>query len=341
MSVLDFFTESYADARERFRAACPHAVTFRHGPESDDAPTTDVAWFGPEDAARVVLVTSGVHGLEGLAGAACQLGWVRSGAADTLPENTAVMLVHLVNPFGVLHQQRETPEGVDLNRNFVDFPFTGEENRHYEQIHDALTANPQDVAFLDSFRKEQGDQLYAKALLGGQYGWPRGLSFGGSSATEANRILNAIVTRYLQSAKDIVHLDYHTGLGPWAHASLIIFADSSDPAVAEVKKRFGPSVLPVGPVVSGHTGAGVAKALPDSKVTSITVEFGTDGLDTEFRVVRDEFWRRMHEIAESPEGERIHSSIVEYFYPRSPDWRELIFCRSQQIISNALLPPTH
>ena len=44
------------------------------GPVGEDC-IADVAWLGPEDASKLLILVSGTHGAEGYAGSGCQVAW--------------------------------------------------------------------------------------------------------------------------------------------------------------------------------------------------------------------------------------------------------------------------
>ena len=56
--------------------------TRRRPPPGHDGPlTTDLAVLGPRDAARVLLVNAGTHGVEAFAGSAIEIGFLAGGPA--------------------------------------------------------------------------------------------------------------------------------------------------------------------------------------------------------------------------------------------------------------------
>lgn len=189
------FPRSYELSREQFRTVCRAAGAQLERYENpnrgaDGAPlTTDVARFGSASARYLLILVSGTHGNEGRCGAGCQVAWVREGGPAELADDTAVILIHYINPYGGANLQRETEENVDLNRNFLsdaleDFP----ENKEYEELHPALTCaalkGPErelaDVAIAE-FQARHGMQAFLDALGRGQYTRPDGLFFGGRS----------------------------------------------------------------------------------------------------------------------------------------------------------------
>jgi len=102
------FALTYDECRARFRRAAEaagarfeaHAIEAR-GPEGQTL-SLDVARVGRDPAARVLVVLSGTHGVEGFAGSAIQEALVRDfAAARPLPDDSALVLVHAVNPYGV------------------------------------------------------------------------------------------------------------------------------------------------------------------------------------------------------------------------------------------------
>lgn len=106
----------------------------------------DAARLGPDDAPVIVLLTSGLHGIEGQFGSAVQTAWLEAcaaggGTAAMLPPGVAAVLVHALNPFGFAWGRRWNENGVDLNRNFVtdgafraSDPAYAESRRIYERL---------------------------------------------------------------------------------------------------------------------------------------------------------------------------------------------------------------
>src|SRR5438128_5085084 len=78
MTSTQFFSQSYAEARDKFLAAAeaadldveshPHPMRGR----DDEALAMDVVRDGPKDASRLLLITSACHGVEGFCGSAVQ-----------------------------------------------------------------------------------------------------------------------------------------------------------------------------------------------------------------------------------------------------------------------------
>src|SRR4029077_14170681 len=125
MSISDFFSASYAEARDKFRdaaRAAGAALDTHHNPAA--APdglqlTTETARLGPRQAERLLILMSGTHGVEGFCGSGLQVGLLKSGLAADHPADTAVLLIHAINPSGFAWNRRGTEGNRDPNSNFL------------------------------------------------------------------------------------------------------------------------------------------------------------------------------------------------------------------------------
>ena len=115
------FPTDYASSRARFRQAAARlgwrldapridAV----GPAGEDL-TIDAAISPSADADRVLVVSSGLHGVEGPFGAAVQLAvldrWAESGGP---PSGIRVVFLHGLNPWGCAWGRRVDAANVDM-----------------------------------------------------------------------------------------------------------------------------------------------------------------------------------------------------------------------------------
>src|SRR5204862_4906486 len=82
--------------------------------------TIDAAVFGAGRPRRVVLVTSGLHGVEGFVGSAVQAALLEDAFTSWQPPaGAAVVLLHALDPFGFDQLRRTNADNIDLNRNFL------------------------------------------------------------------------------------------------------------------------------------------------------------------------------------------------------------------------------
>lgn len=219
------FSETYAEGREKFRAAVKasgHGVTAHIHPAAKgpacESLAMDVAWFGPRDAKGVLLNLSGTHGAEGFAGSAAQLAWIDARGFDALPRGIAVLMVHGVNPYGFAHLSRTTEDNVDLNRNWIDFNEPAPRNKHYTDYHTILTPhslNAETEAHilkqLGALAEQRGQWEIEDAMSRGQYTHPTGIGFGGQKPTWSRETLTAIIKENLGRVEKVAFIDWHTG----------------------------------------------------------------------------------------------------------------------------------
>lgn len=349
------FVESYSEACAQFRLMCAeqgipceeHVHPLR-GPDGG-ALATQVARMGARDSARLLVLNCGTHGVEGLAGSACLQSFLSRGDWS-VPDDTAVLLIHLINPWGTAWRRRQTEDNVDLNRNFVDFgaPLPG--NVRYETLRDALTPSRVDGPIwiesqrrIADFRVTQGESALAEAVFRGQYVDPNGVGFGGFAPTWSNHTLQTILSGYASTAREVAFIDFHTGLGPFGHGSLLNMQAVGSRELAAARAWYGESVIALKgnrrdmPYdVQGDIGTAVARLLPAARVVVVTLEFGTFELDEFLDLQVRDCWLQHHGEPRSPQGEEIRRQLQRFFYPKDRTWRESVRARGLEVIDQAL-----
>lgn len=138
------FPSNYPEARQAFLNAaqsvgaqldvCLHPHKGFQGEEM----AIDVAWLGAREASKVLVAISATHGVEGLYGSGCQTAWLQQLKSTSLPADTAVMVIHALNPYGFSWLRRVNEENMDINRNHVNFEEGPPVNEGYEDIHACL-----------------------------------------------------------------------------------------------------------------------------------------------------------------------------------------------------------
>jgi|TARA_R110002072_G_scaffold4706_9_gene32903 hypothetical protein len=351
------FSEDYRQARARFLAACQAAdlavksyLNPNKGPQGEEL-ATDVVWDGPADAQKVLVLLSATHGVEGFPGAAAQLDWLTNLRQQPRQDDLAVMLIHAINPHGFAWLRRVSEEGVDMNRNYIDFDRPLPENPGYDELHSALVPDSLDSAHLancakriKAFQEKHGDRAYSIARSGGQYSHPGGVFFGGAAPAWARRTLERIIDDHDLAARAVVAVvDYHTGLGPYGYGEPISDHPVDSVNVARAKAWYGPSVtqpsLGTSSSVpkSGLNERGWERKLGD-KVTFIALEFGTYQPPRGMEVLRADHWLHNRGPVDwsSAQTQAIKKAIREHFVPPHQDWREDVLFRSRQIIRQAI-----
>lgn len=245
----DFFAPDYATAHRWFVDAArqhgwaveSHAITAR-GPDGEEL-FIDVAAYGPGDPAKTLVITSGVHGVEAPFGSAVQLTLLEQW--KTAPP-VRCLFVHAVNPWGFAHRRRTNEDNADLNRNFL---LPGDDYRGspagYAEL-DPLLNPHRPPGAIDLFPLRAGWAVLRhglpklkQAVAAGQYDHPKGLFFGGHVPGESVRLLGEHWERWLGSARDVIHLDFHTGLGKRETYKLLLDTPISTDQLGRLNRHFG------------------------------------------------------------------------------------------------------
>ncbi len=328
-----FFSPDYAAARGRFLAAAraagatleslPLAAT---GPASEKL-SIDVARLGSPDATRVLLHTSGLHGVEGFAGSAVQLAALAR--APAVPAGGAIVLAHALNPYGMAWLRRANENNVDLNRNFLA---TGERWAGAPALYPRLDPllNPPTPPGPDRFRwrlaaiaLRHGPRALKQAITEGQYEFPRGLFFGGRMLEPGPRLYLDFLRRSLARAEYVLAVDLHTGLGPRARETLILEVGAGATPAAQLARGIGrrlvdPATGRAPYRIRGAMGGALPAALPRVSSDFLLQEIGTCPVHAVLVALREE--NRCHHHGGRP-THPAKQALLEAFSPSSPGWR--------------------
>jgi predicted deacylase len=346
------FSADLGEARAKFLAAAKSAGARI---ESFDNPargpqglalSSEVAVLGPADAAAVLVAVSGTHGVEGFAGSAAQIAWLR--AAPPLPPGVGVLLVHALNPYGFAWLRRVNEDNVDINRNFIDHSKPHPENPIYDAVAEAMLPAAWNDAAVEALHTAlqglvlqhgQGADLKAGS---GQYRHPRGLFYGGTEPVWSNRVLNVIARQYLAGVREVAYIDFHTGLGPFGHGEAICYHPPATPAFEAAARWYGSGLTSpyagnaAAPVNSGKTGNGIMTQLPKALVSCVTLEFGTYAGARVLAAIAADGWLHTYGDLNTAKGQAIKAEIRAAFYPDQDDWKDLVASRSAEVLAQAL-----
>jgi hypothetical protein len=336
-----FFSPDYVTARSRFRAAARSAgaslqalALDAKGPNGE-ALTIDIAWIGDQPARRVMLHTSGLHGVEGFAGSAVQLALLERPPA--IKAHDALVLVHVLNPFGMAWLRRANENNVDLNRNF---PVDGEIGQGVPELYRRINhvLNPSSPPAFDFFYLQavwqalrHGFRPLKQAVAEGQYEYPRGLFFGGRELQPGPRRYLEWLRTNLSGAQYVFALDVHTGLGPRGEETLLpeprSAATPSARLAAGLNRKLVDVILDdaVAYMIRGGMGGALPHALPGVAVDFVLQELGTCSPLAVFRALREE--NRWHHHGsgglEHPTKKRLREALC----PASPEWRARVVAK--------------
>lgn len=355
MNSADSFSADFAQARDKFRDAARGAggglEAVSHplrGPDNGEL-TTDVAWLGPRNAERVLVMISATHGVEGFCGSGAQVDWLRRGESDRLPAGLAVMMIHAINPHGFAWLRRVTHENVDLNRNWIDFDATPPANAGYDALAEMIVpddwsedSQARAAKVLGAYATEHGFAALQQAVSGGQYRHPHGVFYGGDGPTWSRQTQTALFDQLLKQAGRVGILDYHTGLGPWGFGEQIVTDPPDSPGFARARAWFGGAVTsPSGgnSTSADIKGDGLAAAptlLAHAQVTGMALEFGTLPVMAVLNALRADAWLHAQGDLASPRGREIKTAVRDAFYGDADDWKGMVAGQSLIAIRQAI-----
>ncbi|NEO97176.1 MAG: DUF2817 domain-containing protein [Symploca sp. SIO2E9] len=351
MLLSNVFSASYTIARNRFREA---ALNLKANLESfaidekgsnHEELTIDFAFIGVKQPKWMVVVSSGLHGIEGFFGSAVQLAWMQEAVGRNelqIGTDGAILLIHAINPYGMAWLRRTNEDNIDLNRNFLlsnktykDAPF------EYSLLNDFL--NPKspppliDPFVLIAIRTiwRYGYPVVKQAIAGGQYEFSEGLFFGGSSPAKSTQIIQAALPQWVSSAQQIIHLDFHTGLGKWANYELFPSVLPDPSRYTRVFRQFGLDKIAdrVPYKCRGLMGNWLANNLIHTNYIYFNAEFGTySGLKV-LASLRAE--NRFHFYGKE-DHKGIKAQLYEVFCPKASAWRHSALTQGLALVNKAL-----
>jgi Protein of unknown function (DUF2817) len=343
---MNYFSPDYFTARSRWMAAAE-----RYGgriesyqieaeaPLKEQQLTIDVAIFGNPSAPKALVISSGLHGAEGLFGSAIQLATIeRYLATHRLSSDLAIVMIHTLNPFGCAWNRRWNEDNIDLNRNFLlaDEVYAGCPPA-YPSLDSFL--NPRSApSRLEPFLlkslgliRRYGMSALKDTLPVGQYDFPQGLFFGGNAASQTQKILAAHFRSWLGAAQQVIHLDLHSGLGKWGTYQLFAELTKDSPRYQWLSDRFGDLLtLDADDRVyqpRGTLGRWCQAEFTDRRYDFLLAEFGTYPMLRVLKALRAENRAYWWGTAEDRSHHWAKSELLEVFVPKSQQWQEIVLDR--------------
>lgn len=338
----------WEEASDAFRALAQRHGEIERIPHGGQGPagerlSIDVALLGPAQAERCVIVSSGLHGVEGVAGSAIQRAWLEQ-AHDS---STRVVLIHLLNPFGFAWQRRVDEDNIDLNRNFLlaDEAFSGAPPGWADVVPWLVPRRP--ASRWDPLLPKalfalarMGRKALFQAISGGQYETSQGLFYGGAGPASLQEQLREGLPRWTRGAREVLHLDIHTGLGTSGELQLLLPRRQGTPEADALVERFGPDARPALDTVRhyrvrGGLGSWCETLLPDRTYTLCGAEFGTVSALEVVAALHQEnrawFWGQR----DDPQSVWARTRLAHAFAPTAEVWRRRVLDRGVHLINQA------
>lgn len=347
----DSFHESYTQVRTHLQSLTEElgVQLHSHAIDREDALYIDSFYLpARQRQTNLVVLTTGVHGMEGYIGSVMLDVFFQEVYPALDPEDTGVLVVANVNPYGMKYYRRYNENNVDLNRNFIlDWDsFDLASNKEYPKVHTFLGPEGKignglwhEVGFYLSLGKTvitDGAGTISDALLTGQYGYPRGVYYGGTGDEASTVYLKDVFSRCLDSDyENIVHIDIHSGYGP--RYNMVIFNSMFETMnEAQSRQAFGYDHVIAHDSESFYATTGdttdffyrlAEQKQSDADLFSTCFEFGTIGdafFDTilSLKYTVDENRNHWYPTDNATTGQIIHENYMELFYPTETAWRE-------------------
>ncbi len=313
------------------------------GPGGEEL-ATDTVWIGSKNASRVLVLIGGTHGIEGFAGSAIQIDLMGliAGGHVAIPEHTAILMIHALTPWGYAWRRRCDADGIDLNRNAVDFSRPLPENQGYDLLKEAfyLEDAAQRQIVLAGFERQHGRVALEKAVSAGQYSDPSGPFYGGKAPAHGWLVTEDLMRQYVLQERDLAVIDLHTGLGSYGYGEIICDHQPDSTGTRIAGRWYGDSVaLPLLGTSSSVPKTGLMDyawhAIMNQRSCYVTLEFGTFSTDQLFEILlRDhQLWARTG----NPSARLEHGKVMHrHFCPDDKAWREMVLFRARQVIAQGL-----
>jgi hypothetical protein len=356
MSGTEGFAQSYVEARDKFFAAAEaagldveshaHPMLGRDG----EALAMDVALEGARDAASMLIVSSGCHGVEGYCGSGVQVTLLHDAAWHRAVRDAgvAVLYIHALNPYGFSWSRRTTHENVDLNRNFHDFTRPLPANPGYAEIAALLvpaTWPPaaEVNAAIGRYIVERGERALQETISSGQYDHPEGLFYGGRNPTWSQVTLRHVLQQHATRCARLGWIDLHTGLGPNGVGERIFACRDDAAALRRARAWWGEGVTSIydgsssSALLSGMMWLAAYEECAQAEYTGIALEYGTEPIMAMMNALRADQWLENHPEAGDAQRHAIKEQMRDAFYTDTEAWKRRVLDQAFDAAYQALV----
>ncbi len=371
---LKYFQDSYEECREAFRelseklreeyrdVEVSHIPVLRktdRGFITDRGLTIDYCYIPAKmETERLFILTSGLHGIEGFAGSAVQQMFMAEMIPKLNLDETGILLIHGINPWGFKNRRRVTQNNVDLNRNFdVADDLFKTKNEGYAKIRGFL--NPTETVDMGSIKNrfflitavtmiaKHGMSPLRQAILQGQYEYEKGIYFGGKEFEQQKKVVRHLLQSTSAPYSGVFIIDLHTGYGAWGKTHL--FPNPIKDAIEKERtiKVFDGWPIDFGDTEGFYTTKGdfldwSRKILNKGIYVNMVLEYGTmdsqttvGSVNSVHRTILEN--QGYHYGYESGIDEKmVRNRYREMFYPSSREWRSMVLDETHEILTRAI-----
>ena len=347
------FAHNYAEARAKFLAAAVDAHVESH-PEplrgvEREVLAMDVARIGADDADALLIVSSGCHGVEGFCGSGAQVALLHDEMfrARARHAGVALLFIHALNPWGFSFSRRVTHEGVDLNRNFIDFRRPPPGNPGYDELAAFLLPeqwppHAGNERHLMAYGAAHGMAALQAAVSGGQYTHPDGVFYGGSGPTWSQQTLRMVLRQHASQCRQLGWIDLHSGLGESGVGERIFACRDDAAARHRAQAWWGNRVTftedgsSTSSDLHGNLWHAVYDECPQAAYAGITLEFGTQPQDVVIAALRHDHWVARRRDPHDAQLEATRAAMRHAFFTDTPAWKQAVVAQAREAASQAI-----
>lgn len=353
-SNLVYYNESYEECRQAFRIEAQRLVSqydqaelslIRVPSKRDNDLSIDILYLPPiGDTDKLLVVSSGVHGVEGYTGSAVQQMIMKELINPDALSEMGMLIIHGVNPYGFKYLRRVTENNVDLNRGSEnDSTLFEKKNPGYSELYDLI--NPKGQVSTNSFANQffylksiskilkTSMSVTRQAIVQGQYEYPEGLFYGGSDFESQIDSLRMILPEYFASYNTILEIDLHAAFGSRGVLHLLPNLIDDPELIRKTESVFEGQHIEWGntddfyTISGGFADAFLSKINPDALYLSMVFEWGT--FDTEktlgsiksLQTMVNENQGSHYGYKNDAQEKKVRQSARELDYPSSDAWR--------------------
>ncbi len=364
-SNLSYYHETYKECRKAFKKSIKEIEPLFDQMEkgkihvpgiNDDDLTIDWCYIpAHKKKEKLLIINSGLHGIEGFTGSAVQLMFIDKLLKQSLPANMGVLLIHGLNPYGFKHRRKVTENNIDLNRNCLyDGQKFAIKNTGYSELTDLLMpSNPVDIKnlnnqffYLTAINKiiKESMPVLRQAALQGQYDYKKGIYYGGKAFEPQIDSLKPFLIKKMSAYNMILNLDLHTGYGERGNLHLFIDKPEDQMKLKGIEKIFNSVHIDWGEndnfyTINGEYIEWVNNLIPQKLTIPMLFEFGT--MDTQkmfgslksMQIMILENQGAQYGYKNKQNESKIKMMFDEMYYPSSPVWRSKVISDAYKIMS--------
>ena len=365
---LVYFQNSYEACRsaflsetERVKANFDSVKIFALKVKSDldTGLTIDFCYIpAQKDKNRLLILASGIHGIEGFTGSAIQQMFMQEFTSPKYFNDMGVLLIHGMNPYGFKYLRKVTENNVDLNRNSdVDRSLFSIKNQGYAGLYDFINP-PEEVRhgslgnkffYITAIGKIVSSSMASmrQALLQGQYEFPEGFYYGGTDFEPQIYGIQPILKEISGPYTSVFIIDLHTGYGERGKLHLFPNPVEDQKIRKSLEFIFNGYHIDWGDTGDFYTITGdfctfVGKVLPGKFVLPMLFEFGTMDSQKTLGSIRSAHIminenQGFHRGYKNEKSEvRVKEDFMELYYPPSEVWRTLVIGQSREMLEVAI-----